>query len=434
MSDDPIKRSFDEWLRYQNQIHSLSMDFTLERIRSVLARLSLLNPKGVVVTVGGTNGKGSVTAMIESIARAMGLSTGLYSSPHLIDYSERIKVNGEPVAHEVLVDHFERIERARGTTTLTFFEYATATALSVFAERGVDLTILEVGLGGRLDAVNVIDADVAVVVSISLDHCEWLGDSVEKIGYEKAGVFRKNRPAIFAALERPKSIDEQALAIGASLHALGRDYHLIDHGECFDVKTPLGDWLQLAPPALLGNHQKANAAAAILALSHVRSVSEHAIREGLKQVRLRGRFERHQPSPTGPMWVFDVAHNEGSVKSLVETVSAQRAASTKVFWVCGLLMDKDAEAVALGMASALHPHDELIAVGIDGERGRSGVELAATWQKQLAHPIRTSPTIEVALAEVRNVAARGDWVVVFGSFHVVGPALMWFEETGQLGG
>jgi len=424
------QRSFEAWLDYQNQVHSLSMDFTLERIRAVLERAQLLKPKGVVITVGGTNGKGSVTAMIESIARHQGLTTGLYSSPHLVDYSERIKVNGEPVAHDRLIRHFEAIDAARGQTTLTFFEFATATALSVFNEAQVDVTILEVGLGGRLDAVNVIEPDVAVVVSISLDHCEWLGSTVEDIGREKAGIFRSGKPAIFGSAARPQSIDAQAAAIGARLLAWGRDYHVVSSGSHFTVQTSAHVYPELCAPALVGQHQQHNAAAAIVALSQVVPLEREAINQGLRSVALRGRFERHDRQPT---WVFDVAHNPGSVQTLVDTVSAQRGAA-KVWWLCGLLADKDARAVSDGLSAAVRESDVVIAVGIDGERGRSGVELRSAWQPHLNHPMLTAANVETALEQARVQAHESDWVVVFGSFHVVGPALTWFEEMVRTGG
>ncbi|MBS0396583.1 MAG: bifunctional folylpolyglutamate synthase/dihydrofolate synthase, partial [Proteobacteria bacterium] len=200
-----MPRSLPEWLEYQQHAHPRAMDFSLERIRAVLGRLGLARPRAPVITVGGTNGKGSVTALLDAVLRAAGRRVGLYTSPHLTRYEERIRIDGREIEAARLVEVFERIEAARGAATLTYFEYATAAALAAFADEPLDCLVLEVGLGGRLDAVNAVDADVAVVVSISLDHTEYLGPTVEDIGREKAGIFRAGRPAIFGSLAMPDS-------------------------------------------------------------------------------------------------------------------------------------------------------------------------------------------------------------------------------------
>jgi dihydrofolate synthase / folylpolyglutamate synthase len=419
-------RSFSDWLEYQNQVHSLSMDFSLERIRAVWQRAGLDRPHARVVTVGGTNGKGSVTAMIESIARAAGLSTGLYTSPHLLDYSERIKLNGQPVSHALLLSHFQQVEAWRGDIKLTFFEFATLTALSVFAEAAVDIMILEVGLGGRLDAVNIIDADVAVVVSVSLDHQEILGTSVEAIGAEKAGIFRAGRPALFGALARPASIDTQAQLIQAPLAVLGRDFTVTARadGRWIDVgKRAIGPLTELG---LMGEHQWHNAATAVAAVAAlIPSLTPQAVVEGLSRVRLRGRFECHPGSPT---WVFDVAHNPGSVSSLAANVLQVRQ-DRRVWWIGGLLIEKDAASVAVQLLPAVKAQDVVTAVGVTGERARSAHSLRDIWQNHFAQPIAAVEELTYALEQTRQQAHADDWVVVFGSFHVVAPALNWFEQT-----
>lgn len=423
-------RSFEDWLEYQNRVHSLSMDFTLERIREVLRRLNLLKPRARVITVGGTNGKGSVTAMIESMARAHGLTTGLYTSPHLLDYSERIKINGKQAPHAELIRHFENIEAARGEFTLTFFEFATVAALAVFAEAGVDLIILEVGLGGRLDAVNVIDADVAVVASVSLDHQELLGNSLEAIGQEKAGIFRSRRKALFGALDRPESIDRQATSLGAELLALGRDFGVSRTSVGVIINSPVGQFGPLTQIGLSGDHQWENAATAVTALGLLPLALEPSrVNTGLRQVQLRGRFEQHVGKPN---WVFDVAHNPGSVKTLVNNVLAL-GPHRRVIWIGGLLIEKDATLVALALNEALLPKDRVIAVGLQGERARSAGALQAIWSSVLSRTVEAIEDLEWALQTAREQAQADDWVVVFGSFHVVAPALAWFEQQGQKG-
>lgn len=253
-------RTLEQWLAYQQGVHPRAMDFTLERMRTLLGALDLATPRARVITVGGTNGKGSVTATLEAVARAGGLRVGLYTSPHLSRYTERIRLDGAEIDEPTLVAVFERIEAARGDTTLTYFEYGTLAALAAFADADVDLAILEVGLGGRLDAVNAIDADVAVVVSISLDHTEYLGDTLEAIGREKAGIFRAGRPALYGSLAMPASVAAEAARVGARLERLGTDFRAVVAADGFDFERGATRLAGLPPPALAGSAQYANAA------------------------------------------------------------------------------------------------------------------------------------------------------------------------------
>jgi dihydrofolate synthase/folylpolyglutamate synthase len=416
------RRTLAEWLDYQSRIHPLSMDFTLDRIRTVLDRLGLLTPKPPVITVGGTNGKGSVTALLEAIVSAGGGRVGVYTSPHLERYQERIRVAGAEVEEAWLLEAFEAIEAVRGEITLTYFEYATAAALWCFARDPLDLIILEVGLGGRLDAVNVIDADASIVVSVSLDHCEYLGDTVEAIGFEKAGIFRAGRPAFFGSTAMPASIEAHATHLGARLERFGAEFTAVLADSGFEFRRGSTHLQGLPPPALQGAAQVGNAATVLAALESLELLpAPTAIAAGLRGVRLTGRFEV-RPGPVS--WVFDVAHNPGAAAVLVDTLRAEPRAGRTIL-VAGMLRDKDAVAVGRELARLVAPGDLVCAVTLAGERGRPADELAALWGPLLAGEISLATDVEAGCAFAAHHAVPGDRVVVFGSFHVVGPALHW---------
>jgi dihydrofolate synthase / folylpolyglutamate synthase len=418
-----MRRTLADWLDYQQRVHPRSMDFTLDRIRAVLERLGVAQPRARLITVGGTNGKGSVTAMLDAVLRAGGHRVGHYTSPHLVRYSERIRIDGREIDEERLLDVFERIEAARGTITLTFFEYATAAALLAFAEARLDTLVLEVGLGGRLDAVNAVDPDVAVVVSIGLDHCDYLGPTRELIGAEKAGIFRAGRPAIFGSLDMPASIGERASAVGARLERLGADFEVArgaDGTWRFRRGTVVLDGL--LPPALPGAVQYANAGTALAALSAGGLLPDRrAIDDGLRGVRLPGRFEVR---PGAVEWVFDVAHNEDAAAVLADNVRA-RPARGRTFWLAGILRDKDADAIAVRLAPAVRDGDEWCALTLAGERGVLAADLAARLQHALGRPVAEAASVEAGCDWAASRARAGDRVLAFGSFHTVGPALEW---------
>jgi dihydrofolate synthase/folylpolyglutamate synthase len=415
-------RTLDEWLEYQQRVHPHAMDFTLDRMHALLATLGLARPAARVVTVGGTNGKGSVTAMLESVARAAGVKVGLYTSPHLIRYTERIRIDGAEIDPATLVAVFERIEAARGGTTLTYFEYGTLAALAAFADAGVELAILEVGLGGRLDAVNAIDADVGVVVSVSIDHTDYLGDTLEAIGREKAGIFRAGRPAIFGSLAMPESVATEAARSGARLERLGADFQVEVGAGGFSFERGATRLTGLPAPALAGRAQYANAATALAALAALGMLPEPAvIARGLASVSLPGRY---QVVPGAVEWVFDVAHNPGSAAVLADTM-IERRGSGRTLVVAGLLADKDAVAVGRELARALGARDVVCAVTLEGERGRPAAALAALWEPLLGRSLSTAMSVEAGCAFAAHAAEPGDRVVVFGSFHTVAPALEW---------
>ncbi|MBC7984857.1 MAG: bifunctional folylpolyglutamate synthase/dihydrofolate synthase, partial [Candidatus Obscuribacterales bacterium] len=261
------------WLNWQQRLHPNTIDLGLERVRLVWQRLGLEQPSYPVVTVGGTNGKGSCVALLDSILSAAGYRVGTFTSPHLIRYNERIRIAGCEISDASLVAAFERIDAAREGISLTFFEFNALAALLVFSTAGLDALILEVGMGGRLDAVNIIDADVAIVSSVALDHCEWLGKDIETIGREKAGIFRSARPAIFGARAMPQSIATEAAHCGAALLRLGQDFdHSIDPAAAsWDWRGQQLSFVGLPPPALLGRVQFDNAATVLAAVECLHS-------------------------------------------------------------------------------------------------------------------------------------------------------------------
>jgi dihydrofolate synthase / folylpolyglutamate synthase len=416
------RRTLAEWLDFQQSAHPRALDFTLERIRAVLERLGALRARAPLITVGGTNGKGSVTAMLEAVLLAAGRRVGLYTSPHLVRYEERIRIDGRELEAERLVELFERIEAARREITLTYFEYSTAAALAAFAEQPLDCVVLEVGLGGRLDAVNVVDADVAVVVSVSLDHCEYLGTSTEDIGREKAGIFRSGRPALFGSLAMPDAVATEAARVGARLERLGAGFGYQRTAEGFTWWRGAKRLTGLPPPALAGLVQYANAATALAALDAGGWLpGEATVAAGLRAVRLAGRF---QVLPGPVTWVFDVAHNQGSAAVLADTMIEQRTAGRTIV-VAGMLADKDAAAVGREIRRALGAQDLVCAVTLPGERGRAAQDLALAWEPVLGRAVATAVSVEDGCAYAAQSAGPGDRVVVFGSFHTVAPALEW---------
>ena len=335
--------TLERWLFHLETLHPKSIAMGLDRVAVVHGRLAaqLACP---VVTVTGTNGKGSTCAMLEAMLRHAGHRTGLYTSPHLIRYNERVRVDGEAQDDETLIRAFNAVEDVRGDVPLTYFEYGTLAALWIFARAAIDVAILEVGLGGRLDAVNVVDADVAVVTSVDLDHMDYLGPTRNDIGREKAGIFRPGRPAVCAEPDPPATLVAHADALGTPLVQIGRDYGYVAEDRQWQYWGPGGRRYGLPIPALRGAYQLANAATvlAVLDLLHERlHVSAGAVRDGLISVTLAGRF---QVLPGRPAIVLDVAHNPHAARALAATLGAMGffPATVAVF---GILADKDVRGV-----------------------------------------------------------------------------------------
>jgi dihydrofolate synthase/folylpolyglutamate synthase len=422
-------RRLSDWLAWQETLHPNAIDLGLDRLQRTLERLEWQRPACPVVTVAGTNGKGSCVALTARILREAGYRIGTFTSPHLLRYNERIHIDGVEVSDETLMAAFERIDAARGADTLTFFEFNAAAALLVFAEAQPDAIVLEVGMGGRLDAVNVVDADVALVSSIDLDHCDWLGHDRETIGREKAGIFRAGRPAIFGARDMPASIRETAERIGANLQQLGRDFDWVRSGERWSWRGRSGEQRDLPAPALHGEIQYDNAAAVLAALGALEPrvrVPRSAIERGLQTVTLPGRFQVVQQGGPRPIeWILDVAHNPAAARTLAAQLAARKGKGSTIA-VCGVLSDKDVEGIASELRTSF---DRWIIVGLQGARALPPDELAGRVRNVGANVEAIATDVVAGCQAAEALAQPGDRIVVFGSFLTVGPALGWLYTS-----
>jgi dihydrofolate synthase/folylpolyglutamate synthase len=420
MSSPPRRFSrLQEWLAWQETLHPSAIDLSLDRVTRTLERLGWRRPAAPVITVGGTNGKGSSVALMTRILTEAGYRVGTFTSPHLLRYNERICIAEREVSDASLIAAFERIDAARGADTLTFFEFNALAAVLVFETAGVDAIVLEVGMGGRLDAVNAVDADAALVTSIALDHCDWLGRDVEAIGREKAGIFRQGRPAVFGARDMPDSIQDQAQRIGADLQRLGTGFEWKVSGDRWTWRGRDRELAELPRPALAGEIQFDNAAAVLTVLDALRArlpVTREAIERGLQTVKLAGRFQRFGQ---GVEWILDVAHNPAAAVTLADQL-ARRPASGRTYAVCGILGDKDVEGIA---STVLAQIDRWIVVGVQSARAIPVDELAERLRRAGADVIATDPDVESGCQRAARLATQGDRIVVFGSFLTVAPAL-----------
>ena len=419
--------SLADWLSRQEHSHPNAIDLGLDRVSAVARQLGLLPWPARSILVGGTNGKGSTATMIARLAQAAGVRTGLFTSPHLRRYQERIAIDGMPVDDASLLAAFSDIEAARGAVTLTFFEWNTLAALWALRRHQVELAVLEVGLGGRLDATNIVDADVSVLCSVGLDHTEWLGPDVESIGHEKAGIFRAGRPAIFAAPDPPHSVQEVAQRLGAGFYRAGTDYQFAVAASGrwrFQFQDVLlGD---LPQPGIRGPRQVQNAAAALCALTLLARVDNGraycpdpaTLARVLGGLELAGRL---QIVPGSPPWLLDVAHNPDAAQVLAEQLRAMPCRGRKLL-LLGMLADKDVAAVAAQLAPEV---DGWVLCGItETMRGLSEPQLSARIPPGL--PILgTAASVLAGCDRMRALAASDDLLIVAGSFHTVGPALVW---------
>jgi dihydrofolate synthase/folylpolyglutamate synthase len=408
------------WLAYLETLHPKSIAMGLERVAAVHARMAaaLACP---VVTVTGTNGKGSTCAMLESMLRCAGHRTGLYTSPHLGAYNERVRLSGRPLDDAALVGAFNAVEDARGGVALTYFEYGTLAALWVFARAELDVAILEVGLGGRLDAVNIVDADVAVVTSVDLDHMDFLGTTREEIAFEKAGIFRPGRPVVCAEPDPPPTLTAHARAIGAPIAQIGRDYGFLAEDRQWQYWGPGGPRHGLPYPSLRGAYQLANAASALAVLGLLRErlhVGAGAVRDGLVAVELQGRF---QVLPGRPTVVLDVAHNPHAARALAATL-ASMGYFPETLAVFGMLADKDIAGVIAAVEARI---DRWFVATLPGTRGASAAQLAALLAHAGVAPraVRMFDDVASGVAAAREAADEADRIVVFGSFLTVAAAL-----------
>jgi dihydrofolate synthase / folylpolyglutamate synthase len=420
--DTLLLRTLADWLTQQESVHPKTIDMGLDRVTSVARTLGVDKPTYRVITVGGTNGKGSTVVHLDTFLRTSGVSTGMFTSPHFIRYNERIQVDGAEVTDAQLVAAFERIEQARGSTTLTFFEYNLLAALVIFAERAVDVGVLEVGLGGRLDAVNLVDPDVAVVCSVGFDHRDYLGDTLDLIGAEKAGIFRAGRPAVLGTDEMPRSVFAAMESLEARPVVAGKDFKwsiASDGRWSYDgLSVSLRD---LPPSALVGSIQYRNAATALAALEALGGsvgLNERTVSAALPTVRLPGRFQSVQKASVE--WILDIAHNEPAAVTFAQHLR-ERPAKGQTLAVVGILSDKDAGAIARVLEREV---DHWILCALTGPRGSSAEDLARRMSLSPS-AVTLAASVEEGCAVASATAKPGDRVLVFGSFHTVGPAMQW---------
>lgn len=411
------------WLAHCEKIHTKEIDLSLERTQRVRERLGIDFSVPVIV-VAGTNGKGSTCAMLESIALQAGYRVGLYAKPHLLHFEERCRIDGRSVAADELLPHFEAVEHARGELTLSIFEFTTLVIARLLAQAPLDLVILEVGLGGRFDAVNAFDGDCAVITSIALDHMEFLGPDRESIGFEKAGIMRAGRPVIVSDPVPPRSVLEAADAVGADLYLHGRDFRVGGDRQQWHWAGRTRRYNGLAYPALRGANQLLNAAgvlAAFEALQDRLPIPAQAVRNGFALVELPGRF---QVVPGAPTLVLDVAHNPHAVAALAENLD-QMGFHPRTHAVFGAMRDKDIPAILARMAPLV---DHWHFTDLPLPRAASAAELAARHaelQLRGPGPVETASHADprAALEAALSRADPADRIVVFGSFYTVGGVL-----------
>lgn len=412
--------TLDQWLGHIELLYPHSIDMGLDRVVAVRDALGL-RLRCPVITVGGTNGKGSACAMLQAVLCAAGYRTGCYTSPHLTRYNERVCVGGTMASDEALCRAFAAVEAGRAGRPLTYFEFGTLAAMWLFDRENVDVAVLEVGLGGRLDAVNAWDADCALVMSVALDHMDYLGDTREKIGWEKAHIYRGGRPGICADADPPQSLLDHAASIDTPLAVLGRDFGFAAGPNQWRYWGPGGDRHGLPHPALRGAFQLANASACVAALDALRDrlpVTMGDLRTGLLTAENPGRF---QVLPGRPLVILDVAHNPHAARALAANLEAmpRRGRTCAVF---GMLKDKDVAGVAAAVAGHV---DHWYVTGLAGPRGASVAQLAAALASAgVAQDAMSShPSVASAYASACEQAAGDDKILVFGSFHTVADVL-----------
>ncbi|HET8551875.1 MAG TPA: bifunctional tetrahydrofolate synthase/dihydrofolate synthase [Gammaproteobacteria bacterium] len=420
--------TLSQWLDWQASLHPTAINLGLERVATVASRMLPQPERTRVITVGGTNGKGSCVRYLESILQAAGYRVGAYTSPHLERYNERVRLEGAEADDATLCAAFERVDQARNDTSLTYFEFGTLAALDIFWREQLDVVVLEVGLGGRLDAVNIVDADCAIVTNIALDHMEWLGPDRESIGREKAGIYRAARPAICADRNPPASLLAQVEAIGADLRLLGRDFDWDADEQSWHFSCRRAGWSNLPPPPMPGAQQLDDASAALAALDALDCalpITSGAIRRGIATAKLPGRFET---LPGEPATILDVAHNPAAARALASSLERSRGAG-RTLAVLGMLRDKAADEVAAALAPQV---DYWYLAGLGGSRGLE----AATLQERTAATTAANSSLAgtpwQAWQQANAAAQAGDRIVVCGSFLTVAEVREhWYARRGR---
>ncbi len=406
--------TLSQWLDWLEVTHPLKIDLGLERVSGVAAKMELLEPEATVITIGGTNGKGSSVSLFECIFKAAGVSTGSYTSPHVHQFNERIRINGEPVSDQQIMHAFAAIDEARGETSLSYFEFSTLAALSLLQQAQVQVILLEVGLGGRLDATNIIDTNIALITNIALDHMHFLGDTVELIAAEKAAIARRNKPMICAANEVTPVLAEQAKKYGAHFIQAGMDYSIKinDDHWCWESNE---DSYQLPAPGLQGRHQYDNAAGVIAALSYLPDELQpntESIAEGLINLNLPGRFERYQLDYE---LIFDVAHNPHSAIALAENLKQLKPKTTHI--LLGILGDKDYTGLVTTLQSEVE-YWHLSSAQVERALDVDNLEKSVLDADPNAN-INCYPTLVEAWRHLNSVLGPHERLVVTGSFHTI---------------
>jgi dihydrofolate synthase/folylpolyglutamate synthase len=416
--------SLQGWLAWQESLHPKAIDLGLERAARVFRALNPQHLKPPTITVAGTNGKGSCVAFLEAIYRVQGYRVGAYTSPHLVNYNERIKIDGQAVADATICAAFERIEAIRDGVSLSYFEFGTLAALDIFRRSGVDVQLLEVGLGGRLDAVNIVDADAAIVTTICIDHSDWLGETREAIGSEKAGIFRAGRPAVIGDPEPPESLIRCAVRENTRLYRIGREFGYRKNGTLWnwfagDKRLP-----GLPLPALKGEHQFRNAAAVLLAveaMQDVLPVDAEAISRGLAEVRLAGRFQLIE-SDAVPV-LLDVGHNPQAARTLLEHIGANYC-NRRIRAVFAMMKDKDIKGVIDIMRPAVR---EWYISPLSNPRAADSASIRAIFDSCGVEQVFSGfKDFSEAFAAAQTGAGQDDLIVVFGSFFLVSEYLSRF--------
>lgn len=429
MTEPSAGRSLEGWLAWQATVHPRGIDMGLERIRKVWQRLGSPAPAPMVFSVGGTNGKGSTVAFLEAMLRATGLRVGTFTSPHLLRYNERVHIDGLDADDASLVQAFEQIEKARGDVSLTYFEFAALAAILLFAQCEVDVAVLEVGLGGRLDAVNLIDADVAIVTTVDIDHQEWLGNDKESIAREKAGIFRPRRPAIIGENDPPRSLLDVAMELGSIVQRSGHE---------FTAETTSSGWrwsngreiLELPLPAMDAPCQMGNAAAAIAALHALRdriAWQPSAIAAGVANAKIGGRLQRLADEPD---LIVDVAHNPQAARELAAWIEANPIPGRNIA-VFGALDDKDVDGMLAPLLAHVHEW-HLCALNGASPRGLSLDELEKRLMGRVQPKVGSRhEDVASALGAALQAARHEDRVLAFGSFFVVAGVLAAYEANSR---
>lgn len=417
--------SLQGWLAWQESLHPKAIDLGLERVGGVFR---ILNPESIkppTITVAGTNGKGSCIAFLEAIYRAQGYRVGSYTSPHILKYNERIKIDGEPVDDKSICTAFERIESARKNTSLSYFEFGTLAALDIFWRAGLDVQLLEVGLGGRLDAVNIIDADATLITSICIDHCDWLGETREAIGREKAGIFRAGVPAIVGDPEPPVSLLQSAKAKSAPVFCIGKNFFYQKKATGWNWIAENNRLLDLPAPALKGEHQYRNAATVLSTISFMEEhlpVKEESVREGLSDVSLKGRFQIIEGEI--PI-LLDVGHNPQAVRTLVDYID-QFFPNRRIHAIFSMMKDKDIKGVIEIMKPVVfkwYVSPLLNPRSATEQKMRNSFNSCNVGNVQFGFP-----DFAATMVAAKIDAVKGDLILVFGSFFLVSEFLAGIDK------